>query len=82
MYTSDESGRFEVYVRSFPAGTGKRQISTGGGTQPRWSRDGKEIFYVEGDTLMAVGVTTTPSFSAGSPEVLLDHPGLESGGVE
>ena len=81
VYTSDESGRFEVYVRSFPDGTGKRQISTSGGNQPRWSRDGKEIFYVERDTLMAVGVTTTPSFSADSPQVLFDHPGLDRGGV-
>ncbi len=76
VYTSNESGRFEVYVRSFPGGTGKRQISTSGGTQPRWSRDGKETFYVERDTLMAVRVTTTPSFSADSPQVLFGHPGL------
>ena len=76
VYTSNESGRFEVYVRSFPDAAGKRQISTSGGTQPRWSRDGKEIFYVERDTLMAVGVTTTPSFSADSPQVLFEHPGL------
>ena len=80
VYTSNESGRFEVYVRRFPDGTGKRQISTGGGTQPHWSRDGKEIFYVERDTLMAVGVTTTPSFSTESPEVLFDHPSLDRGG--
>ena len=82
VYTSDESGRFEVYVGSFPDGIGKRQISSGGGTQPRWSRDGKEIFYVERDTLMAVGVTTTPSFSTESPQVLFDHPGLIAGGVD
>ena len=44
--------------------------------QPRWSRDGKEIFYVERDTLMAVRVETTPSFSMDSPEVLFDYPGL------
>ena len=79
VYTSTESERFEVYVRSFPDGTGKRRISTGGGTQPRWSRDGKEIFYVEQDTLMAVSVTTTPSFSTESPQVLFDHPGLLTG---
>ncbi len=76
VYTSDESGRFEVYVGSFPDGIGKRQISSGGGTQPRWSRDGKEIFYVERDTLMAVAVTTTPSFSSESPQVLFEHPGI------
>ena len=76
VYCSDESGRFEVYVRRFPDGTGKRQISTSGGTQPRWSRDGKEIFYVERQTLMAVGVTTSPNFSADSPTVLFEHEGL------
>jgi WD40 repeat protein len=81
VYTSNDSGRFEVYVRSFPDGTGKRQVSTSGGTQPRWSRDGKEIFYVDRDTLMAVGVTTSPSFSSEPPEVLFAHPGLEAGGV-
>ena len=76
VYTSNESGRFEVYVRSFPDGTGKRQISSGGGTQPRWGRDAKEIFYVERDTLMAVRVETTPSFMVDSPQVLFDHPDL------
>ena len=76
VYTSDESGRFEVYVRSFPDGTGKRQISSAGGNQPRWSHDGKEIFYVDRDTLMAVPVTTTPGFSVDSPDLLFAHPGL------
>ena len=62
VYTSNESGRFEVYVRSFPDGTGRRQISTSGGTQPRWSRDGKETFYVERDTLMALASQRHPAF--------------------
>ena len=75
-YCSNESGRFEVYVRPFPEGEGKWQVSQSGGGQPRWSRDGTELYYVEGDTLVAVGVRMTPSFSSGSPERLFSDPGL------
>ena len=57
-YTSDESGSPEVYVRRFPVAGGKWQISTRGGGQPRWRRDGKELFYLAPDgKLMAVAVT-------------------------
>ena len=56
-YVSDESGQFEVYVVPFPQGNGKRQVATGGGRNPRWRRDGKELFYVSpADELMAVEV--------------------------
>ena len=65
-YVSDESGRYEVYVRPFPGAEGMWQVSGNGGTQPRWSKDGKELFYVERDTLMAVAVATTPSFTSGA----------------
>ena len=44
-YVSDETGRLEVYVRSFPSMGGKTQVSTSGATEPRWSRDGSELFY-------------------------------------
>jgi hypothetical protein len=44
-YVSNESGRTEVFVTPFPGPGGKTQISSGGGTQPRWRRDGKELFY-------------------------------------
>ena len=47
-------------------GGGHSQVSTNGGCQPRWSKDGKELFYVERDTLMAVAVSTTPSFTSGA----------------
>jgi Tol biopolymer transport system component len=54
-YISDETGRWEVYVRSFPGLGDLRHISTAGGTHPRWRRDGKEIFYLSRNhTLMAV----------------------------
>jgi Tol biopolymer transport system component len=63
-YVSDETGRNEVYVRSFPNGDGKWRVSTNGGTAPRWRRDGQELFYVEGEQLMAVAVTTRPTFTS------------------
>ena len=56
-YASDESGRSEVYVVPFPQGNGKWQVSAGGGTRPRWRRDGKELFYVSAASeFMAVEV--------------------------
>jgi serine/threonine protein kinase len=60
LYQSNQSGRPEIYVTSFPALQGKRQISDEGGILPRWSRDGKEIFYLTHDhsTLFAAGVAT------------------------
>ena len=75
----DESGRFEVYVRPFPEGEGKRPVSRNGGEDPRWSRDGKELFYVEGDTLVAVAVETTPAFSAGEASRLFSDLSLQQG---
>ncbi len=70
-YASDESGRMEVYVQPFPASGGKWQVSTGGGSQPRWRRDGKELFYVSADKrLMAVEVKADATFEAGVPKAL------------
>jgi serine/threonine-protein kinase len=71
-YVSDESGRPEVYVRPFGGSDGKWQISTDGGTEPVWSRDGRELFYRVGLTLMAVPVDTAPNFTAGKPAVLFE----------
>ena len=70
VYLSDESGERELYVRRFPTGTGKWQVSTHGARQPRWSRDGGEIFYVEADTLVAAKVTTERGFSVEASERL------------
>ena len=78
-YCSNESGQYEVQVQPFPEGRGKWQVSTNGGNQPRWSKDGKELFYVEHDTLVAVSVTLKPTFSVGSTTRLFSHPGLISG---
>jgi Tol biopolymer transport system component len=72
-YTSDETGSYQVYVQSFPAGAGKLRVSTAGGAQPRWRRDGKEIFYIGADgRLTAVNVKTTPKLEAGAPQALFD----------
>ena len=71
-YESNETGQFEVYVQLFPQGGGKRQVSTNGGRQLRWRGDGKELFYVEGNTLVSVSVTARPAFSVGSARPLFD----------
>jgi serine/threonine-protein kinase len=69
-YGSNESGRDEVYVTRFPSGEGKWQVSVDGGTGPRWSRKGDELFFIAGNTLMAVDVRTGASFEAGTPVAL------------
>jgi eukaryotic-like serine/threonine-protein kinase len=70
-YLSSESGSPEVYVRSYPGPGGKWQISTGGGSQPRWSRDGRELFYLAtGFRLTAVPVRSGASFEKGAAQEL------------
>jgi hypothetical protein len=70
-YASNESGRFEIYVKPFPGPGGKWQVSTAGGLDPRWRRDGKELFYVAPDgKVMAVDVSTGAAFEAGTPHAL------------
>jgi len=72
-YVSDEAGRHEVYVRTFPEPLGKWQISSGGGREPQWRRDGKELFFISGQKLMAAEVKSGSSnFEAGIPKVLFD----------
>jgi len=69
-YTSDESGRREIYAASFPDPSRRLRVSTEGGSQPRWSRDGKELYYVRSGQLMAVGVSREGndlSFGASQP---------------
>jgi serine/threonine protein kinase/Tol biopolymer transport system component len=78
-YESTESGRVEVYVQPFPAaegGSGKWMVSHGGGTQPHWRGDGKELFYLALDgAVMAVPVSTSgAAFEAGTPAVLFKGP--------
>ena len=78
-YASDESGRREVYVRSFLEPGGRWQISTAGGAEPRWNPAGTELFYRRGDEMWAVSVTTEPSLQPGRPTLLFEgsfEPGL------
>jgi eukaryotic-like serine/threonine-protein kinase len=72
-YASDESGNQEVYVQSFPNPGSKLRISLGGGSHPRWRRDGRELFYIASDeNLMAVPIKPGPTFEAGSPKTLFE----------
>ena len=71
-YVSDESGNNEVYVRPYAEGT-RVQISASGGTQPVWSSNGRELFFRNGDELLAVSVTAGATFSAGKPLVLFSR---------
>jgi eukaryotic-like serine/threonine-protein kinase len=75
-YASDESGNWEIYVTMFPGAVGKWQISRGGGTEPRWRGDGKEIFYL-GPTGMLTAVPINPegTFSTGAPTSLFQFHG-------
>ena len=80
-YTSNESGQTEIYVQSFPPGGGKFRISTDGGVQPRWRRDGKELFYLALDRkLMSVDVKTAPKFEFSSPRPLFATSTVGGGG--
>jgi hypothetical protein len=70
-HTSRETGQHEVYVRDFPEGRHKWQVSSQGGLQPQWRRDGRELFYIKLDgTLMSVPVNPGPHFEFGAAEPL------------
>jgi len=71
-YVSDESGRYEIYIQTFPEAGGKWQVSNGGGSDPSWRGDGKELYYRSPDQkLMAVEIKTAGTdFQAGVPQAL------------
>jgi Tol biopolymer transport system component len=73
-YSSDETKQLEIYVQAFPKPSGKRKISTNGGSRPVWSRDGKQLFFFDRNnrTIMAVDVNSGPNFQAGAPHALFD----------
>jgi len=73
-HTSDESGRYEVWVRPYPGPGATLQISTDGGEEPVWSRDGREIFYRNGQKWMVVAIETKPEFRAGTPRLMFEGP--------
>jgi eukaryotic-like serine/threonine-protein kinase len=69
-YCSNESGKPQVYVQAFPGPGAKIQISNDGGTDPTWKRNGGELYYRNGDSMMAVIVSTASGFNAGRPQEL------------
>jgi hypothetical protein len=74
-YVSDESGRDEVYVRAFPPGGERWVVSAGGGSQPSWRRDGREIDFVSPQrTLTAVPIRTDRGMELGTPTALFRLP--------
>jgi Tol biopolymer transport system component len=73
-YVSNESGHNEVYVQPYPGPGGKWQISTSGGTEPVWNRNGRELFYRAGNKMMAADVSTQSGFSSGTPRLLFESP--------
>ena len=76
-YASNETGKWEIYVTSFPDARGKWQVSTGGGDQPRWAADGKELFFLSPESkIMAVPVKAEASFDTGTVVALFQaNPG-------
>ena len=80
-YGSNESGSQGIYVQQFPGPGGKWTVASGG-TQPRWARSGKELFYRSGPRMMAVDVETSPTLRVGKPRVLFEtttRPGYRQG---
>jgi len=71
-FTSDRSGQDEVYVKAYSGEGGIIAISTDGGNQPLWARNGRELFYRNGDQMMVVAVQTGPTFKAETPRLLFE----------
>ena len=66
-YQSNESGRPEIYVRDMSAKGARRQVTTEGGEEPHWSRDGRELYYRNNNSFMSVPIETTAAFQSGKP---------------
>jgi serine/threonine-protein kinase len=73
-YNSDESGRWEVYIRPYPGPGGKWRVSTDGGEESRWTQNGKELFFRFGNKWMAAKVNTGNKFDVEKPQVLFEGP--------
>jgi serine/threonine-protein kinase len=80
-WDSTESGREEVYVQPYPGPGARVQVSIDGGMRPVWAASGRELFYRNGDKMMAVPIETKPDFKAGAPRMLFEgrywHAGLD-----
>ncbi len=71
-YSSNDSGRYEIYVEAIASEEGRTTVSSEGGRWPRWSPDGDELFYLNGSTMMAVDVEVEPAFQPGAPKLLFE----------
>jgi Tol biopolymer transport system component len=79
-YSSNETGNQEIYVVTFPAITRKVMVSTGGGTGPKWSQDGRHFYYFKEKTLMKAPMTLNPNLVVGKAEPLFEVPySIQSG---
>lgn len=74
VYSSSETGQFEIFVTTYPRPGPRWQISSDGGQRPKWSRDGKEIFYTDREAMYAVPVSTEDGLIVGTPRKLFDRP--------
>jgi serine/threonine protein kinase/Tol biopolymer transport system component len=79
-YVSDESGRPEIYVQPFPGPGAKYAISSDGGTEPIWARNGRELFFRNGEKMMAVAVASQSGFRAETPKLLFTGPYVQTAG--
>jgi Tol biopolymer transport system component len=73
-YVSDEAGREDVYIQTFPAGKGKWMISNQGGSRPEWQRDGRELYYLQSRHLMATEIRMGSALEASAPRALMEMP--------
>jgi Tol biopolymer transport system component len=78
-FTSDESGRVEVYVAAFDGTGGKTRVSTGGGNEPRWAPDGSVLFYRSGDSILSVALGAGPDPRPQAPKVVFTDPLMPEG---
>ncbi len=77
-YASNASGRFEVYLRAYDEAGGGIVVSANGGYEPRWSRDGRELFYRSGNRMMVASIPHDPELQAGAPQMLFEEPFMMS----
>jgi serine/threonine-protein kinase len=75
-YVSDESGQPEIYLQEYPDAGHRWTVPTPGATNPVWSRDGRELYYISGNRMMAVKVTSEPDFPIGTPDLLFESSDL------
>jgi hypothetical protein len=80
-YESNETGRAEVYVQSYPSPTARVQVSRDGGSRPMWTKRGDALYFVAGSAIMSNTLTTHPELRAGVPRVMVNDPLLVPGGA-